>query len=155
QNAIRKILVSMPDARGQAILDCATQQFRNGELGIALEEEDWAHIRRIVPVMEAAQEKLAAAYAAPNFYPPTDFCPALAYGEARSGDFAAAHALIDRTPGDCDPCMRMRGRIDAMQKNYGGADFWFARAVKQSPSIPFAHYDWGRVLLNKGDAGGA
>jgi tetratricopeptide (TPR) repeat protein len=67
------------------------------------------------------------------------------------GDFAAAHAQIDKTPGDCDLCLRTRGKIDAAQKIYDGAAFWFARAAELAPSIPFAYADWGQMLLARGD----
>ena len=152
RDAIRQILATRPDARGQAIFDLPAQTFRNAELAIALAEEDWGRIRQIAPVMEAAEPKLNAAYLGGSItgYAPTGRWPLLAYAEARSGDFAAAHALIDRTPGDCDLCLRMRARIDAAESNAGGADYWFARAVALSPSIPFAHEDWGRVLLARG-----
>ncbi|MBV9549485.1 MAG: hypothetical protein JO256_07410 [Alphaproteobacteria bacterium] len=76
--------------------------------------------------------------------------PWTAFARAMAGDFAGAHALVDRTPGDCDLCLRMRGRIDALQGDYLGAEYWFARAVAQAPSIPFAHEDWGRSLLARG-----
>jgi tetratricopeptide (TPR) repeat protein len=77
--------------------------------------------------------------------------PRLAYAQAELSDFAAARALIDRTPLDCDLCLRMRGDIDAAQKNPNGAGYWFARAVSQAPSIPFAYTDWGGMLMEKGD----
>jgi len=77
--------------------------------------------------------------------------PWIAYADARLGDFAGAHALIDRTPRDCYLCVRMRGNIEAAQKNWRGAAAWFADAAKQAPSIPFAYSDWGAMLLAKGD----
>jgi hypothetical protein len=80
---------------------------------------------------------------------------AIAYALALSGDFSGAHAEIDKTPADCGLCLRTRGRIDGFEKNWGGADYWFARAVLDAPSTPFAFTDWGRVLLDKGDADGA
>jgi tetratricopeptide (TPR) repeat protein len=76
--------------------------------------------------------------------------PPIAYATALSGDFRGAHVIIDRTPGDCDLCLRVRGRIDALQKNFSGADFWFAAAVAKFPSIPFAYSDWGHSLVERG-----
>ncbi|HVU20183.1 MAG TPA: tetratricopeptide repeat protein, partial [Rhizomicrobium sp.] len=84
-----------------------------------------------------------------QFWPPT------AYGLALKGDFRSAHALIDRTPVDCGQCLRIRGGIDALEKNWGGAAYWFSRAVRDAPSVPFAYDDWGRMLLAKGDYNGA
>jgi len=65
--------------------------------------------------------------------------------------FPAAHAWIDRTPVDCYFCLRMRGSIDAQEKRWNGASYWFARAARQAPSIPFAYAEWGAMLLAKGD----
>jgi len=85
----------------------------------------------------------------------TAYEPLVATAEAHLGEFAVAHHDIDATPGDCYNCVRARGEIDALQKNWGGAAYWFSAAVKQAPSIPFAYFDWGRMLLAKGDFDGA
>jgi tetratricopeptide (TPR) repeat protein len=79
----------------------------------------------------------------------------LAYAQARQGDFAKAWATINATPRDCYTCVRARGQIAALQKNWSGAVFWFADAVKQAPSIPFAYADWGAMLMGRGDLDGA
>jgi tetratricopeptide (TPR) repeat protein len=81
--------------------------------------------------------------------------PHLAYAMARTGDVAGAEALIAKTPLDCDTCVRMRGRIEAVKGNWEAADQWFAMVVQRSPSIPFADTDWGEALLTKGDIDGA
>ena len=81
--------------------------------------------------------------------------PRIAVAMAQTGDFGAAHRAIDATPADCYLCLRMRGRIDVAEKNYDGGVFWFARAVHDAPSIPFAYTDWGQSLLDRGDLTGA
>jgi tetratricopeptide (TPR) repeat protein len=83
------------------------------------------------------------------------FWPFVASAMAMKGDFMGAHALIDRTPVDCSQCMRARGTIDALEKNWAGANYWFARAAKDAPTPPAAWSDWGRMLLQKGDYDGA
>ncbi len=85
----------------------------------------------------------------------TQIWPYAARALAETGDGKAAHALIDRTPLDCYACLRNRANIDAVEKNWRGADFWFARAVQAGLSIPMGYYDWGRALLMKGDLDGA
>ena len=85
----------------------------------------------------------------------TQFWPYAASAMAEMGDFKGAHALIDQTPLDCYACVRARGDIDAAEKNWGGAAYWFADAVRQAPSIPMGYYHWGRMLLAKGDRNGA
>jgi tetratricopeptide (TPR) repeat protein len=85
----------------------------------------------------------------------TGALPVLAYALARAGDFAHAHVEIDKTPGDCVACETARGNIDALEKNWAGAAWWFARATRDAPSIPFAYSDWGAMLLAKDDLDGA
>ncbi len=85
----------------------------------------------------------------------TNYQPLLAMAQARLGELAAAQATIDRTPGDCYDCLRVRGDIAAIQKKWDAAAYWFASAVQQGPSIPFAYGDWGAMLMAKGDLAGA
>ena len=85
----------------------------------------------------------------------TQALPVLARALAQTGDFSAARRAIDRTQADCYNCLRARGTIDAAAKDWDGAAYWFARAVKAAPSVPFAYSDWGAMLLRKGDFDGA
>jgi len=109
-----------------------------------------------------ARTMFAAAMATPAFgagyhrsFVGTQVLPLLASALAMGGDFAGAHHAIDATPGDCYDCTDARGVIDAAEKNWNGAAFWFARAANSAPSIPFAYADWGTMLMAKGDAGAA
>jgi tetratricopeptide (TPR) repeat protein len=65
-------------------------------------------------------------------------------------DFAAAEARIAATPADCYDCLIARGRIAQLRGQHARADYWFARAVANAPSIPFAYADWGEALLARG-----
>jgi tetratricopeptide (TPR) repeat protein len=85
-----------------------------------------------------------------NILVPTRAMPLLAYTLARTGDIVAAHGAIDGTPGDCYLCLDMRGNIDALQQNWDGAQYWFARAVSASPTSVFAYADWGSMLVVHG-----
>ncbi|HTT83394.1 MAG TPA: hypothetical protein VMF67_07925 [Rhizomicrobium sp.] len=78
-----------------------------------------------------------------------------AFALARLGRLGEARALIARTPLDCDPCMRIRGKIEALAGNWSTAAHWFAVVAARSPDIPFADTDWGEMLLLKGDYDGA
>jgi tetratricopeptide (TPR) repeat protein len=102
-------------------------------------------IARVIPAVRTGAESILS----------RQIWPFTALAKAQLGNFAAAHALIEKTPVDCYVCIRMRGNIDALQKNWGGAQYWFARAARQAPSIPFAYADWGQMLLAKGDLDGA
>jgi len=81
--------------------------------------------------------------------------PYVAVAMAMTGDFKNARSLIDKTPLDCYVCLRNRGEIDAAARNWNGAAYWFARAAGQAPSIALAYYEWGRLLMEKGDTDGA
>jgi tetratricopeptide (TPR) repeat protein len=80
----------------------------------------------------------------------TSFTPQIANAESHLGQFAAAHRTIDRTPKDCISCLVARGDIDAREKKWDAAAFWFADAVKQAPDSPFAYSDWAAMLLRQG-----
>jgi tetratricopeptide (TPR) repeat protein len=80
----------------------------------------------------------------------TSLRPQLALAKATLGDVAGAEAVIAGTPGDCYACVRIRGTIAAAAKQPGRADYWFARAVHDGPSIPMAYADWGQALLERG-----
>jgi len=80
----------------------------------------------------------------------TEVAPLLAVAQAHVGQFVQAHATIDGTPRDCVPCETARGDIDALERNWNGAAFWFARAIHDAPSLPFADADWGEMLVHEG-----
>ena len=67
-----------------------------------------------------------------------------------SGDIAGGEAKIAAAPLDCYDCVRVRGQLAGLKGDWAGADHWFAQAVKIGPSLPYAHADWGRVLLDRG-----
>jgi tetratricopeptide (TPR) repeat protein len=77
--------------------------------------------------------------------------PLVALAMARTGDVAGAEALISATPLDCYLCVRVRGQIAAIHGDSSSAERWFAEAVRQAPSIPFAYSEWGNMELSKGD----
>ncbi len=81
--------------------------------------------------------------------------PLLAVAEAHAGQFTQAHAIIERTPRDCVLCNTARGEVDVLEGNANGAAYWFARAIHDGPSLPFAYADWGAMLLKRGDLDGA
>jgi hypothetical protein len=76
--------------------------------------------------------------------------PWLAEAKAHTGDLAGAQALIGSTPLDCDDCVRARGRIAALNRDWVGAAHWFGMASVRSPDIPYADADWGAMLLANG-----
>jgi len=81
--------------------------------------------------------------------------PYAAEALAHTGDMKGAEALIAKTPLNCLICVRVRGDIAAMRRDWAEAARWYAMASAQSPSIPFADNDWGRMLMAKGDLDGA
>jgi tetratricopeptide (TPR) repeat protein len=49
----------------------------------------------------------------------------------------------------------MRGRIAEIGQDWRGAAFWFDRAIRDAPSLPFAETDWGTMLLRRHGYDGA
>jgi len=142
--------------RGQNLLEGAQYFYRNAEVAMAIETKSWGLVRTMVPTLEAYVARRTEAGLNSNpINLQSQLWPELALAEAQMGDFAAAHAQIDKTASDCDLCLRTRAKIDALQKNFAGAEFWLARLDAMEPSIPFADEDWGRLLLQRGDAAGA
>jgi tetratricopeptide (TPR) repeat protein len=86
---------------------------------------------------------------------PVRYEPLRSKAEAHLGLFAEAHRTIDATPRDCYDCDRARGTIDALEGKRDAAAFWYAHAIAEAPSVPFAYADWGEMLLHKGDYAGA
>jgi len=144
-------------AEGLAAPGIYPDDAREARYRIAVSESDWQAALKEAAAMRSfymrtgsniSPRLIALAYA-------TEIAPLLAVAEAHLGQFAQAHATIDRTPRDCVPCQTARGDIDALEKNGNGAEFWFARAIHDAPSLPFAETDWGEMLLHKGDLDGA
>ncbi len=153
----RALLASIgPDAVEPNTTDPADIAVAYGRLAIA--EQDW-------PAAIAAFERADALAATPNIQPEMGFSaaayhrvligPWLAYAQAMLGARDKTDAILKPLPRDCYLCTRMRGLIAASHRNGSGAAGWFAEAVKQAPSIPFAYTDWGRMLLAKSDLDGA
>ncbi len=86
---------------------------------------------------------------------PARTIPLLAYAHANLGDFKAAEDLIAQTPSDCYRCLVLRAKIAEIERQHARADWWFARAIAQQPSIPFAYLDLGAALLARGNVDGA
>ncbi|HET7084792.1 MAG TPA: tetratricopeptide repeat protein [Rhizomicrobium sp.] len=120
----------------------------NSRLRVATALEDW----RTVAATEPAAEQAMITWM-PGFDRITlriYLRPQLAMAKAKLGDIAGAEALIAPTPGDCYHCTYIRGQIAEMAKQPDKADYWFAKAVQDAPSIPFAYHEWGKVLLARG-----
>jgi tetratricopeptide (TPR) repeat protein len=139
-----------PDAADQstpARLSRLRRQFLDATEAYAL--DDWPRLDATVAQVD------------PSVFPGLDrvllvqLKPFRALAMAKQGDIAGARALIATTPLDCYLCARMRGRIEAQARNWPAAERWFAEAVRQGPSIPFAYADWAGMKLAMGDSDGA
>ncbi len=140
--------LSPPPPAADASVDAALDRWddQTDAAGMAFQLEDWAQVRTILAGVDARQ-----------FLPgvlkrqQTGVTPYLALALAKLGDAAGAQALIAATPLDCYLCVRMRGQIAATAHEWPAAQRWFAEAVRQGPSLPFAETDWGLMLLDEGD----
>jgi tetratricopeptide (TPR) repeat protein len=113
---------------------------------IDVEAQDWP---AVLAQYHAAVALIAHYPGLRTIVPSTEF-PLLAYANAKLGDYRAAQTWIAKTPGDCYRCLIIRARIADIQGQSARADWWFARAISQQQSIPFAYADWGEMLLHEG-----
>ena len=144
-------------AEGQAATGTYPDDVRESRYEIDVAAGDWQ-----AALTEARAMRSFYVRGGPNVSPrlaalayATEVAPLVAVAEAHLGAFAKAHAAIETTPRDCVPCETARGEIDAREKNRGGAEYWFARAIHDGPSLPFADTAWGRMLMEQGDLDGA
>jgi tetratricopeptide (TPR) repeat protein len=114
--------------------------------------EDWKSARMDI---EAALATPAAESTGGRAFLRAQGWPWLALAEAKTGDPGAARREIERTPLDCYLCLRVRGQMDSLDRNWTGGAYWFARAVAAAPTPPFAYADWAAMLLRKGDTNAA
>ena len=103
--------------------------------------EDWRTLASAMDQARALQPSLVASN-------PSAF--AVVY--ARVGQFREAETLVANTPLDCADCLRARGLIASLQKDWVSADRWYGAAARLTPSFPFVPTEWGaQLLLVKGD----
>jgi len=123
----------------------------SAQMLVALQAEDW---REVIAADAKASALLAKLPALHDLWL-TRIAPFAAATHARLGDFKTANALIVQAPDRCDICLRTRAQIAELQGQHARADWWFARAVSQNRSIPFAYTDWGQALMARSDLDGA
>ncbi len=122
---------------------------------ISAVEEDWSAALADARAADAWLDANRATHGVLRLLQPVWIYPLEALAAAKTGDIAAAEALIARTPVDCYLCVRVRGQIAAEKKDWPAAERWFAEAVRQAPTPPFAYTEWGQMRLAKGDIAGA
>jgi tetratricopeptide (TPR) repeat protein len=86
---------------------------------------------------------------------PCRILPAAALAAAHNNDMQTANDLIGQTPRDCYYAVRVRGEMAAVTRHWNESARWFAEAVADAPSIPFAYAEWGHMLMTKGNLDGA
>lgn len=120
---------------------------------LAADQARWAEA---VEALEAADAAAAEQFALRDaVWRQTLIRPRLAYARARWGDLAGAQVLIATTPTDCYRCVRIRAQLAEIAGDRATADRWFTEAIRQAPSLPFAHAERGQALLGRGDLDGA
>lgn len=116
-------------------------------INVALER--WNAVAALEPIAEAAYAKARPGWDQRSLIN-SNMRPVLALAKAHLGDLAGAKSLIAAAPSDCYLCARVRGTIASLAGEGERADSWFARAVHDGPSLPFAYHDWGRSFLARG-----
>jgi len=120
------------------------------EAGLAFDAGDWREVVRLLGASSAA----GLAQGRPRRWRVINY-PALAMALARVRDVERAALVIAGTPTNCYRCVIARGVVAEASGDRATADRWFAEAVRQAPSLPFAHEEWGRAKLARGDLDGA
>ncbi len=150
--AARAILADHPQySDGQAVMWLVDIEAQLPVTFVDADVEDWKGVATSL----ARADRVALKSGVVDDARHTLIWPWLAYAWAKTDDIANAEALVRMTPLDCTRCLEFRGRIAGVAGDYTGAARWFARAVADAPSKPFAMTDWGQMLLRRGDAEGA
>lgn len=149
-----------PDPAGGFTHNESTLAVARRLLAVALAVRDPGLARTSVQAVESAVARVEGEEAADGerfggLIRRTALWPQVAVAKALTGNFGGARQLASRTPRDCYSCVLSRGQIAALAGEREEAVRWFAEAVRQGPSIPFAYSDWGELLLESGDVDGA
>jgi tetratricopeptide (TPR) repeat protein len=113
---------------------------------IAMSAGDWSGALKRLPLSEAILAR------APSFRLEhhLEADPDIAFAFAKLGRFGEAEKLVADLPADCYPCLIARAQVAELEGKHARADWWFARAEGEGPSIPFADEAQGRALLARG-----
>jgi tetratricopeptide (TPR) repeat protein len=85
---------------------------------------------------------------------PTAVWPGVAVALAKAGRKAEAEALTAKLPG-CYECLRARGQVAAIGRNWSEAERWLDAAARRGPEIPFAYFNLAEARAARGDVEGA
>jgi tetratricopeptide (TPR) repeat protein len=118
-----------------------------GLFGPALAEGDWTSLASYA---DAARHGPGA-----SLVLSPGFVSYFAEAYARTGRLAEAEAMLSSSPLDCYPCLRARGLVAALKRDWPASDRWYAEAARQGPSLPNAQSEWGRALMDRGDLDGS
>ena len=122
---------------------------------LAAAQGDWPTALARLRAVDALIEAQKAAHPVIGLMQPALLKPLEAEALARTGDLAGAETLIASTPLDCYRCLRVRAEVAAARGDRPASERWFAEAVRQAPSLPFAYTEWAEARLARGDAAGA
>ena len=81
--------------------------------------------------------------------------PNMAFALAQSGRLAEAQKIAAASPKDCYLCERTTAWVVGLGGDMVQAARDYSDAINQNPSLPFADFEWGKLLLLKGDLSGA
>jgi tetratricopeptide (TPR) repeat protein len=150
--AAREVLAQHPKwDDSTAVLESPYTDVSMPSFFVLVDEQQWTRAAEDAETVERRTRGIAVVRDVRH----TFLWPWQAYALAMMGELKTANGLIAITPLDCNLCLRMRGRIAAIEGDNRSASQWFGRAEKQAPSITYAPTDWGRMLLLRGDYDGA
>jgi tetratricopeptide (TPR) repeat protein len=102
-------------------------------------------------------DAFAIAYADPAFATsnPPYICFAAVIFEKTGQPAKADAALKPFGNGTFVDCYRFRADVLELRGDWAGAQEWYGKAVKLTPSLPAGYYSWGVALAKHGDLAGA
>lgn len=111
----------------------------------------WAEALASIEATDSAAASAAAKTPIMNVVRARQLAPRRAVALARLDRHAEAEAIARQLPTDCYRCLIARAEVAELLGNRGLADRWFEAAVRNGPSLPFAHQSWGMARAARGE----
>jgi tetratricopeptide (TPR) repeat protein len=125
----------------------------SGRFWYAMDTDDWRPILESEPLLKAPtsqfQTSLFAKHVSAGEFTPINWAP-VAYAHARTGDIAGAEKMLAPLAADNADGVQMRAMVAELKGDHARADWWFARAEAEVPSLPLTDLFWGQALLKRG-----
>ena len=113
--------------------------------------ERWSEALASIEATDSAARSALARAPILNVVRLRQLAPRRAVALARLGRGDEAEAIARALPADCYRCLIARAEVAELAGNRRLADRWFEAAVRNGPSLPFAHQAWGMARAARGE----